>query len=106
MHTIRLRHPWQCETVAGRAEWSRSFNWPPDNDEVTAIFLVIEPWPPEATVTLNSEPLDESVSPGRFAVTAMIRDSNRLQISLPAEHVAQEQFPLEVRLDIVEITQA
>ena len=102
MHSIRLRQPWQFEIEADRVVWSRNFNWPPDNDDVVAIHLVVEPWPADACASLNAQELAHTEAAGRFLVTSLVRGSNNLQVSLPAPDYPQPEFPLDVRLEIEE----
>ena len=72
MHTIRLKHPWTCELVDGQAVWRRSFNWPPGSVTEEILWLVIEPLPAEAQVTVNGRLLILGASPNRFDISDMI----------------------------------
>ena len=101
-HSIRLRHPWQCETAGEGVIWSRIFNWPAELEAGESVWLVIEPLTPMESVLLNGKMLSGN-TPGRFDITAMIDGSNRLTISCTeAPNEAIEQCPFEVRLEIVD----
>ena len=103
MHTIRLRHPWTCELTGTLAVWSRSFNWPAGLTPREVVWLVIEPLPPDARILVNGQSLAAGEVPGRFDVTELIAESNRLSIALADATGAQEnRCPLDVRLEIDE----
>ena len=101
MHSIRLRHPWQCEPIAEGCCWSRSFNWPAGRTSGEAIWLVVERLPDQAIVQLGGEPLTLDAQ-GRVDVTQSLAPVNRLTIELvdPAPEVPLE-CPFDVRLEIV-----
>lgn len=102
MHTIRLRHPWKSELQEGVVLWTRSFNWPADNASQETIYLAIRPWHEHAQVVLNDEPLKTGDTSSRCNVTSLLREFNRVQITLPAENSSESRFPLEVQLEIEE----
>lgn len=102
MHRIRLRHPWKSEVQDGCVRWSRSFNWPADNTSDETIYLAIRPWPADATIVLNDQSLSADETTSRCVVTSILRESNRLQVSLPTTTCADSDFPLEVQLEIEE----
>jgi hypothetical protein len=66
-HSIRLRDPWQCESLEGGAlRWSRVFHRPTGLEPDDSLCLVISGLPPEAQVTVNGhafEPKDEVPAP-------------------------------------------
>ena len=103
IHTIRLKQPWQCESLADGSRWSRCFNWPAGVLPQETVWLVVEPLPEGATVQLNGralvDPLDRPLA--RFDISALIADRNQVVIQLagPSE---EDQFPLRVRLEIDE----
>ncbi len=103
MHTIRLRHPWTCELTGPLAVWSRNFNWPAGLTPREVVWLVIEPLPADASVQVNGQSLATGEAPGRFDITGLMAESNRLSIQLADTTGAQENHcPLEVRLEIDE----
>ena len=100
MHVIRLRHPWKCEPCGNRTLWHRSFNWPPGNATDEIVSLVIEPCSGDIEVQLNGQPLVAADGPGRFLVNAILKDTNRLEVSLASTESVDGQFPLQARLEI------
>ena len=101
LHTIRLRHPWQCETNSDVIVWSRKFNWPAEPDESERVRLVAEGLPTSAQWTLNGQPITPN-SPTTHDITDLIAIHNRLLITIAApEGDPPERFPYEVRLEIV-----
>ncbi len=103
IHTIRLRHPWTCEVVDGRAVWSRGFNWPAGLVAREVVWLVIEPPPTEATIRVNDQPLVASDLPGRFDITSLIVEFNRVTITLAdSTGNVDSCCPWDVRLEIKE----
>ncbi|MEM8944617.1 MAG: hypothetical protein AAGD11_05480 [Planctomycetota bacterium] len=101
MHSIHLRHPWQCESVGDVIVWSRKFNWPAELDASEAVQLVVEKLPALARVTLNDSELG-TASSVRFDVTSLLASHNSVTISLAGDDsIPTERFPYEVRLDIV-----
>jgi len=112
MHSIRLRHPWQCQPAGDGAIWSRKFNWPAGITAGEVAWLIIDGLGTSATAThavslavsLNGETLAPETA-GRFNVTLLLARHNRLTISHPDPPPAdRRQSPFEVRLDIVEDT--
>lgn len=100
MHSIRLRHPWDFEQRDGRNSWKRKFNWPAGNAAGESVFLVVEPHPAQAAIVLNDKALEGQEETGRFAVTNLLAEFNRLEIILPAEEFKDSKFPLHVQLEI------
>ena len=98
IHTIRLRQPWTCELAGGRAVWTRSFNWPAGLTPREVVWLVIEPLPAAAGVQVNGQAL-AAAAPGRFDITHLIAEKNRIAITLDD---ATDQCQLDVRLEIDE----
>ena len=103
MHSIRLRHPWECEVQGDATEWSRVFNWPAELQPGEVVWLVIEPLPEDAQVELNGTALEFDSSTNRVDITALVTQTNRLVIMLSdlADAEATE-CPLDVRLEIEE----
>ncbi len=99
-HTIRLRHPWQCESGEDTVVWSRKFNWPAELSEDEGVRLVIKNAPPAITVTLNESAVlfDESCPAD---ITQLLAIHNRLVISAANSAPPPERFPYEVRLEII-----
>ena len=103
IHTIRLRHPWACELTGALAVWSRNFNWPAGLTPREVVHLVIEPLPADASVEVNGQSLAAGAAPGRFDITGLMAESNRLSITLADTTGAQENCcPLDVRVEIDE----
>ena len=102
IHTIRLKHPWQCEPRENGCCWIRPFNWPAGLLPREVAWLVVEPCPEEAVVLLSGKPLVAG-APGRFDISAVLREFNQITIQLPETPPSdQTECPLEVRLEIVE----
>lgn len=102
IHTIRLKHPWQCEPCAAGARWLRSFNWPAGLTPREAVRLVIDGLPEGAAVWLSGKPLAGDAD-GRFDVTRLIADFNELAIEVGDSPPAGEtECPWDVWLEIVE----
>ncbi len=106
MHTIRLRHPWQCQLDGDVAVWTRKFNWPAELEAGEIVQLVVESMTSETTLTLNNAALNNVVlteeSTGRFSITSLLAKSNRLAITTQAAPSGDtEQCPFEVQLEIV-----
>ncbi len=102
MHTIRLRHPWQCEPDGNATVWSRKFNWPADSTPGETVRLVVEPVTAAATLTLNGTPLTIGTD-GRFDITSLLAKHNLLVITSSAAASGDtEQCPFDVRLEIVD----
>ncbi len=102
IHTIRLRHPWQCEPCAAGARWVRPFNWPAGLTPREIVWLVIDPVPMAATVLLSGKPLVAEVN-GRFEITRLLIEFNTLAIEIPEDFSPEKTAcPFDVRLEIVE----
>jgi hypothetical protein len=103
IHTIRLRHPWACELEGALAIWSRPFNWPAGLVAREVVWLVIDTLPAEARVEFNGQSLTADEASGRFDVTPLIAEHNRLSITVTDPTGAKEnRCPLDVRLEIDE----
>ncbi len=100
VHTIRLRHPWQCESSADAIVWSRKFNWPAELSDDERVQLVIENAPAAITVTLNESAVSCNES-GPADITKLLAVHNRLMISTANDAPPPERFPCEVRLEII-----
>jgi hypothetical protein len=99
IHTIRLRQPWTRELAGGQAVWKRSFNWPAGLTAREVVWLVIEPLPTAASVQVNQQQLS-AAAPGRFNITRLIAESNRIAITLA--DASGDNCPFDVRLEIDE----
>jgi hypothetical protein len=95
LHSIRLREPWQCEPREGGACWVRTFNWPAGLTRREKVWIVIEPLPKGARVSLNGQVLTADLE-----VTSLIAPYNRLEIEVPGAGAGE--LPFAVRLDIDE----
>ena len=95
IHSIHLREPWQCEPREGGVCWVRTFNWPAGLTPREKVWVVIEPLPDDARVSLNGQELT-----GDLEVTRLIALHNRLEIELPGGGAGE--LPFSVRLDIDE----
>jgi hypothetical protein len=103
MHTIRLRHPWTCELRGELAVWTRPFNWPAGLVAREVAWLVIEPLEAESLVEVNGQSLTAETASGRFDITSLIQEYNRLAITVTDPTGAEEnRCPLDVRLEIDE----
>lgn len=100
IHTIRLRHPWTCEPAGDRSVWKRSFNWPAGLTPREVVWLVIEGLPATADIQVNGEQLATGDVPGRFDISKLISESNRILITLV--DAVGELCPFEARLEIDE----
>jgi len=100
MHSIRLRHPWQCEQCDDTAVWSRKFNWPAESTPGEIIQLVIEPISSGTVVSLNGTSLKMAVG-GHFDITLLMTRHNRLTITAPVDSSDDPgKCPFDVRLEI------
>lgn len=95
IHSIRLRQPWQCEQRGSGVVWSRSFNWPAGLNRRERVWIVIDPLPTTAQISLNGQLLDHDLE-----VTQLIEPFNRLEIHVPEGRAGE--LPFAVRLDIDE----
>lgn len=96
IHTIRLREPWKSELRGGQTVWTRNFNWPAGLTAREVVWLVIENLPASTGVEVNSQQLIAD-SPGKFNITKLIAESNRIAIATPTA-----ACPFDVRLEIDE----
>ena len=102
IHTIRLRHPWQCEPCELGTRWLRAFNWPAGLVAGEIARLVIDQLPTSAVVQLNDQTLSAEAV-GQFDITPLIAEHNRISLELSGNASPDEtNCPLEVRLEIVE----
>lgn len=100
VHSIRLRHPWQCETTGGAVVWSRKFNWLAELAPGEIVQLVIEPINSDASVVLNGAQLAADTAERRD-VTELLSRHNRLEISSPVpQGEPAQRCPYDVRLEI------
>ncbi|NOZ38693.1 MAG: hypothetical protein GXP24_00525, partial [Planctomycetes bacterium] len=83
MHSIRLRHPWQCERTDDTHVWSRKFNWPAELMPGETVQLVVEPMPLAATPTLNGTTLTTDAN-GGSDITSLLVKHNLLVITSSA----------------------
>ncbi|QEG32809.1 hypothetical protein [Bythopirellula goksoeyrii] len=95
IHSIRLREPWQCEPCESGVRWSRSFNWPAGLTPREKVWIVVDPLPADARVTLNGQSLGEGLE-----ITRLIGLTNRVEIELPQGRAGE--LPFAVRIDIDE----
>jgi hypothetical protein len=95
IHSIRLREPWSCEPRGEDVCWIRTFNWPAGLTPRERVWVIVEPLPPNAQVTLNGQQLS-----GDLEVTKLIEPFNRLEIELSGP--TGKCVPFAVRLDIDE----
>ena len=95
IHSIRLREPWQCEPCAEGVVWSRSFNWPAGLTPREKVWIVVEPLPADARVSINGQPLSNELE-----ITKVIGLTNRVEIELPQGRAGD--LPFAVRIDIDE----
>ncbi len=134
-HSFRLRDPWQCEAIAGGVRWSRVFHRPTGLEDDDALWLVCSGLPSAAAVTLNGAPLspcatlpyatgvlpvrtaerattpstgDTPVPPHQYNVTALLAETNRIEILVPTDRqptadcrLPSPAFPYDVRLGVV-----
>ena len=102
MHSIRLRHPWQCETAGDVTVWSRKFNWPAELESGESVQLAVEPISAAASITLNGEPLVDNLA-GRFDISASVAKHNQLTIACASSpSTSTGKCPFDVRLEVVE----
>ncbi len=102
IHSIRLRHPWQRESLGERIRWSRSFNWPAGLTPTETARIVIDNLLPTAAVSLNGASLAVEQT-GTFDVTELLNPSNQLAIELVDSLASHNvECPFDVRLEIVD----
>jgi len=102
MHVIRLRDPWEVETIQGVVRYRRWFNKPTGIDAGTIVQLVIDDLDPTARVELNDEPLAvlSPDNPQSWPITEQLCSRNAVTIDIDgAGETAQRPFG-EVRLEI------
>lgn len=103
MHTIRLRHPWECQACDAGVRWLRPFNWPTGLTDGETARLVVEGLPNTAKIVLNEQVL-VLVGEGVFDISTALVRHNRLAIEISgAEPTDQTECPYDVRLEIVEL---
>src|SRR5262249_781153 len=86
-HRIRLRGPWECEPVAGRARFPPPFGYPGRIDAHERVWLTFA-GADRARVSLNGVVLSEHAGPGafEFEVTALLQARNELAVEVEGEH--------------------
>ncbi|QDT00071.1 hypothetical protein [Adhaeretor mobilis] len=104
-HSFRLRHPWDQETgeTCDFTRWSRGFHKPTGLEPSDRMWLVVSGLPAGCTVVVNEQelPAPAANKPGQYEVTELLGDTNRIEITVPAEHEQPVPFPYDVRLGIV-----
>ena len=100
LYRIRLRGSWEATPLDGdRVRHARRFGRPRTLDPGETAWLVGEPVPGPAMVSLNGEPLGpvEAGRPFAFEVTAKLAPRNEVAVELPADaplgEVALEMRP-------------
>jgi hypothetical protein len=96
MHAIRLREPWEEESLAGRRMYRRFFNQPTGLGPEDVVQLVIEPLPADAVVSLNGRPLPTDNA--LWNIAAQLQPRNEITIEV-AGKAGGRPFG-EVRLEI------
>ncbi len=106
-HRIRLRKPWQCETVAEGAIWRRRFGCPSALGPGETVWLCCDGELPDTTLALNGEELSRPSRPatlGCHDVTTRLCPRNTLEIrafgsAVPAQESVEPPFDvyLEIR---------
>jgi hypothetical protein len=102
MHIIRLRAPWQVEPLErGATRVGRNFNRP-TNLGAERVWLVVVLQQSSARVRVNDVELGDvdAVSPGRFDITPLLADHNRVEIDVKPPRASD--VPGDVRLEIEE----
>lgn len=96
-HRIRLRDPWQCETLeGGRVYWRRRFGYPGRIDDCERVWLTFSGVASAAAIRLNDQPLGTAGGDFEFEVTALLRQRNEVVVEmavgdgLPWDEVAME----------------
>lgn len=95
IHSIQLREPWQCESCGAGVLWSRKFNWPAGLTPREKVWVVVDPLPADARVSLNGQLLT-----GDLEITRLVGLTNRVEIELPNGRAGE--LPFAVRIDIDE----
>jgi len=89
IHTIRLRDPWEVQTLPdGRTEHRRKFGKPRERDHAETVWLVC---PSDSTVLLNGEAI-----PAECEVTTRLQLRNEVAIVLNAGE-SRGEVQLEIR---------
>ncbi len=102
IHTIRLRHPWQCEPCDQGTLWLRPFNWPAGLTPREIARLVIDGLPEGAVVRLSGKPILAEAERW-FDITRLLVEFNTLTIETNDAYSSSEaECPFDVRLEIVE----
>lgn len=107
-HSFRLREPWQREVLEDCVRWSRGFHKPTGLEPGQQLWIVVSGAPEGVTASVNGTPLElaDPERPGQFDVTPLLGDSNQIVLQQPncgdADGAASGDFPLDVRLAIVE----
>jgi hypothetical protein len=114
MHAIRLRDPWQRQSLDdGGIQLTRLFHRPTGLDEASRVWLVIEEIVGGGQVTLNDRLIghvlsqqntavrgDEICCPARFEITPYLQPANLLSIKLPGLTKETTALLGPVRLEI------
>jgi hypothetical protein len=99
-HRIRLRDPWQRETLeGGRARWSRRFGYPGRIDDFERVWLTFA-GSGSAAIRLNEQPLGSTAGGDiEFEVTALLRQRNEVVVetAVTTDGMPWEEAALEVR---------
>ncbi len=94
IHSIRLREPWQCDSCEAGVVWSRSFNWPAGLTPREKVWVVVEPLPADAQVSLNGQLLT-----GDLEITRLVGLTNRVAIELPQGRAGELPFAVRIEID-------
>ena len=85
VHRIRLRDPWQRESLTdGRTRYTRRFGRP-TNLGPAIVWLVFEGRTGPAEVWLNDERLGQLTGDGEFEVTGRLAERNGVEVRTAAE---------------------
>ena len=87
LHTIRLRGPWQSQSLAGgMLRFERRFHQPTGLDAASRVWLAIAEADSQARIELNGQFLGEvdsgSHAPARFEITSLVKPQNLLSVSV------------------------
>ena len=117
-HRIRLRGPWEYESIstetpasgridlpwaadrtrfAGPVRYRRRFGLPRQIDPHERVWLIIQGLVSEASVSLNGHPLESGT---QFEVTSDLRERNELQVEIERDDqtaVLWDEIALEIR---------
>ena len=102
MHVIRLREPWERESLdEGQLRLTRRFHRPTGLDSESRVWLAVDHAAGQAQVTLNDRGLGEIASyPARLEVTQFLLPLNLLAITLRAPSPDIDEILGAVRLEI------